>query len=214
MDSSVAIISLNIGMPKVLEYGESQEVRTGISKTAIEETFLSRNGFQGDGVANTKFHGGTERAVCIYPFEHYILWEKKWNVKLPLPAFGENLTVTNMLESNVHIGDIYQLGETVVQVTQGRIPCNTINKHTGVDQLLNQIFEKGYTGYFCKVLEEGQVTKDSKLTLLEKEENEVSILFANQVYFHRKRDIEGIKKILQVDALADVWRQQLSSRLE
>ena len=75
-------------------------------------------------------------------------------------AFGENITVTNMLEQNVHIGDIFRLGDAVIQITQGRIPCSTITKRTDMPPLLKRMVETGFTGYLCRVLEEGTVRKD------------------------------------------------------
>ncbi len=211
---NIEIVSLSVGLPDTMKYGDNREMSTAICKENVDEVFLSREGFQGDGVANRKFHGGPERAVCVYSYERYLLWEKEFQVRLPSSAFGENLTVTNMLERDVCIGDIYQLGDAVVQVSQGRIPCDTISKRTGISNILGRIIEKGYTGFFCRVLKEGMVRKDSSIQLLKPHPKQVSILFANQVYFHRKNDVEGIRRILDVPELAKVWREILTARLK
>ncbi|MFC7443141.1 MOSC domain-containing protein [Laceyella putida] len=208
------LVNLHVGMPKTMEYGGNKEMRTGICKDPIEEVYLANEGFHGDGVANPTFHGGIERAVCVYPHEHYLMWEQEFQTKLPACAFGENVTATHLLERDVCIGDIYQLGEAVIQVTQGRIPCDTINKRTGIPTLMARIIEEGYTGFFCRVLQEGTVRKDSTIQLLEPHPLQVSVLFANEIYFHRKRDVEGIKKVLAVPELAKVWRELLGKRLD
>ena len=137
---------------------------------------------------------GSDRAVCVYPYEHYLLWEKEFKNPLPSSAFGENLTVTNMLEKDVYIGDIFRLGDAVIQITQGRIPCSTITKRTNNPSLLKRMVQTGFTGYLCRVIEEGIVRKDSKITLVESHPKQVSILYGNGIYFHNPKDVEGIKK--------------------
>jgi MOSC domain-containing protein YiiM len=211
-DRSIEIINFAIGLPKTMPYGNQKEMETGICKNKTEEAFLTKEGFCGDGVANLKYHGGPDRAICIYPHEHYRLWEQEFDISLPPSAFGENLTVTNMLERDVCIGDVYQLGEAVIQVTQGRIPCSTITRRMNVQGLLKRIAETGYTGYFCRVLKEGTVRHHSNIQLMKRHPQQVSILFANEIYFHRQTDVEGIKKVLEVQELANQWRESLAGR--
>ncbi|HDX9579521.1 TPA: MOSC domain-containing protein [Bacillus pseudomycoides] len=210
----IELIHFSIGKPKTIQYTENKEMTSGICKQLVEDAFLSTDGFQGDGVADLRFHGGADRAVCVYPYEHYDLWENEFRTSLPSSAFGENVTVTHMLEQDVCIGDIYQLGDAIVQVTQGRIPCSTISKRLGIPGILPRIVETGYTGYLCRVLQEGTVRKDSQITLLERHPHQISILFANEIYFRGQKDIEGMKKIIAVPELAEDWRKSLMTRLE
>ncbi|WP_028400782.1 MOSC domain-containing protein [Ectobacillus panaciterrae] len=212
--STIQLVYLSVGKPKVMKYGSGQEMTTGICKEAVEEVFLSKAGFHGDDVAHKQFHGGPDRAVCIYSHEHYTLWENEFGVQFPDAALGENLTVTHMLEKDVCIGNTYQVGEAIIQVTQGRIPCNTISRRVGIPEILGKIVETGYTGYLCRVLKEGYVRKDSPITLLARHPKQVSVLFANEVYFQRPKDADGIRRILEVEELADVWREKLEGRLE
>lgn len=204
---------LSIGLPKPMTYDTDKEIVTGICKEAVEEVFLTKDGFQGDGVADLRFHGGPDRALCIYPYEHYSLWEQEFGQTLSPAAFGENLTLTNMLERDVNIGDIFQIGDAVVQVTQGRNPCSTISKRTNLPLLLKRIIDTGYTGYLCRVIEEGKIRSDSKITLLQQHPKQVSILFGNQVYFHALHDREGINKLLDLPELAIQWRDSLIKRV-
>ncbi|WP_218280054.1 MOSC domain-containing protein [Verrucomicrobium spinosum] len=81
-------------------------------------------GFSGDEQADRKHHGGVEKAVCVYPVEHYEYWHEHLpELALPHGAFGENLTTSGLLESGVSVGDVYELGEAIVQVSQPRQPC-------------------------------------------------------------------------------------------
>ncbi|WP_438318624.1 MOSC domain-containing protein [Sporosarcina sp. FA9] len=208
------IKNFSIGLPKKMKYGEDKEVVTAICKETVEEAFLEKQGFIGDDVADLRFHGGPDRAVCVYSYEHYSFWEKEFGSPLPSSAFGENLLVANMLEQNVFIGDVFQIGEAVIQITQGRVPCHIINKRTSNEVLLKRMVETGYTGYLCRVINEGMVRHDSEITLIKPHPKQISIDFANQIFFHRPKDIEGIKKILEVSELAEEWQKPLLRRLE
>ncbi|RJS59341.1 MOSC domain-containing protein [Bacillus sp. PK3_68] len=209
----IELKNFSIGLPKKLTYGNGKEMETGICKQTVEEAFLTKEGFRGDGVADLRYHGGPDRAVCVYPYEHYSLWEKEFAIPLSPSTFGENLTVTNMLEKDVYIGDVFRLGEAVIQVTQGRIPCSTITKRTNNPALLKRMVQTGFTGYLCRVLEEGTVRKDSNITLLESHPKQVSILEGNEIYFRKPKDAEGMKKMLAVDELANEWKELLEERL-
>ena len=205
--------TLAIGMPRTLHTKEGKEFVSAIHKRQSTEVFLSIEGFQGDGIADTKHHGGPDRAVCMYPVEHYAIWEKEFDCALPPSTFGENLTVSGMLEEDICIGDIFKVGEAIVQVTQGRVPCSTISQRTGMPKLMKRMIQTGFTGYLCRVLEEGIIRFDSPITILQQDPQQVSILYANEVYFQRPKDREGLKRILEVDALAEEWKEMLKKRL-
>ncbi|MDQ0298910.1 MOSC domain-containing protein YiiM [Salibacterium salarium] len=204
---------LAIGLPKDMNHGENKQIRTGIQKQLVEHAYLTEHGFERDDVADKKNHGGPDRAVCIYPYKHYKTWEREFGVKLDKATFGENLTVEDMSEDDVYIGNTYKVGTAVIQVTQGRIPCDTINKRTGISTLLKRVIETGYTGFLCRVLKSGKVEADDELEIINTDSRRVSVLFANQTYFHDASNKKAIEKILTVDALAESWREKLTKRL-
>lgn len=207
------ILNLAIGKSKKYDWNKTTAL-SAIGKQRASELFLEKIGFVGDEVANTEFHGGPDRAVCLYPFEHYSKWEKEFAISLLLPSFGENITATGMLEKDVCIGDIFQVGEAIIQVTQGRIPCSTISSYNGVNQFLNRVYNTGLTGYFFRVLHEGRITLDSKILLVEPHPKKVSVHFANQILFHEQSNRKGIDKILEVNELAEVWKAKLTKLLQ
>ncbi|MCZ0874947.1 MOSC domain-containing protein [Peribacillus sp. AS_2] len=201
------IINLAVGKPKEYNWNSTKEL-SAIGKSFVQVVELKKSGFVDDDVANHKFHGGPDRAVCLYPFEHYSYWEEMFQKKLILPAFGENITATGMVEEQVFIGDIYEIGDTIVQVTQGRVPCATISKYNQEKQFLKKVVETTLTGYFFRVLEEGTIMFDSEINLVEKHPKEISVSFATQILFHQQQDKTSIEKILTVDALAEDWRKR------
>ncbi|QSB11116.1 MOSC domain-containing protein [Lysinibacillus sp. FSL K6-0057] len=214
MEKNIPMIhTLAVGMPKELVDSKGRSMITGIEKQRVQEVYLSSQGFEGDDVADKKHHGGPDRAVCLYPAEHYIQWEQELGKTLPTAAFGENLTVTNMLEADVCIGDIYKIGDVVIQITQGRIPCSTIDRYTEANILLKRLIETGYTGFLARVLEEGTICADSSIELVEKHPARISVLYCNEVYFKNK-DAIAMKQIQAVDALAEDWKEKLEKRIQ
>ena len=209
---NMQIKNLSFGKPKEYQWGNIVE-SSGIGKETSKQLQVKKQGIEGDDVANHDFHGGIDRAVCLYPFEHYAKWESDFNTKLKKPAFGENITAIGMLEKDVCIGDIYKIGGTVLQVTQGRVPCSTISKYNDVNLLLKQIVTTGLTGYFFRVLEEGVITEDSKIQRMEKHPEQVSVYHANHILFHHKENVEEIERILTIDELSKEWQQRFNQLL-
>lgn len=205
------IVDLFIGMPRQIK-NATGTFTSGIVKSPVAEAFLSGNGLIGDGVANEKFHGGPERAVCVYCYEHYPQWEQERGAPLERPGFGENLLVTGMLEKDVCIGDTYRVGEAVVQVSQSRNPCYTVSRRNEFDPMLNRLIETGYTGYFFRVLREGKIRVDSKIELLEKHPKGISVFETNRVLFTDVSNSSAVAELLELDALAEGWKDTLRRR--
>ncbi|WP_409347004.1 MOSC domain-containing protein [Paenibacillus sp. MBLB4367] len=208
------IISLNVGKPADVEH-QGKIVSTGINKSPVEtRLFLSAINFEGDGQADLKFHGGVDKAVCVYCYEHYPYWQQELERPLSFGAFGENVTVTGMLEPDVHIGDTFQLGDAVVQISQPRQPCYKLSVKYGKPDMPLKVQNAGYTGYYFRVLQEGFVSKDSRLVRIERDPNGVTIEYANRIMHHDKQDQDGIRRILAVSALSASWRKTLEKRLD
>ncbi|MNH96211.1 6-N-hydroxylaminopurine resistance protein [compost metagenome] len=211
--ASIEILSLNVGMPKQVQF-QQKDVSTGIFKTATDEALhLSFLNLEGDGQGDLVHHGGREKAVCVYPYEHYPFWENELKRPLEYGALGENLTIKGLLETDVCIGDVFELGKAIVQVSQPRQPCYKLTIRHGVPDMLLKVQQTGYTGFYFRVLEEGVVTKDDGLSLLHRHPKEITVSFANRIMHREKDNIEGIKQILEVEELSSNWRNTFLKRL-
>ena len=209
------IESLNIGLPKQERF-YGRELLTGICKVPVSgPLLLKRLGFEGDGVGDLNHHGGPDKAVCVYSTDHYPYWQETMGMKLPVAAFGENLSVANLREEDICIGDIFELGTALVQVSQPRQPCKTLAARYGRDDMIRLVVDSGYTGFYLRVLGEGQVEKGNMLILREGDPLRISIAFANYIYHHDNRNCEAINTILGVPALSGSWQrsfQELAKR--
>ncbi|RNB83110.1 MOSC domain-containing protein [Brevibacillus nitrificans] len=203
------IVYVSKGLPKNMTYN-GQEYLSGIWKEQTDELHVATQQIAEDDVANPAYHGGPDRVVCLYPFEHYAHWEKEFDQPLEKAAFGENVTAVNMREDQVCIGDVYQFGDAILQVSQGRYPCATINKRNHNNQLLKQIIAAGYTGYFFRVLQEGTIKSDSPIIQLSAHPAQVTVASIHHLYFHEKSpDPKVLARMLELEELATPWRKKL-----
>lgn len=201
------IESLNVGRP-VKEIFFGKEIVTGICKKPVTGPLhLGKTGFEGDGVGDLKHHGGPDKAVCVYGANHYPYWEKLLQAVPPQAAFGENFTLSNLDETLVCIGDIFQAGTASVQISQPRQPCSTLAARFGRKDMVRLVVESGRTGYYFRVLEEGVVERGNSLVLTERDRHGITVSFANKVYHHDRKNREGIEKVLAVEALSASWRE-------
>jgi MOSC domain-containing protein YiiM len=206
--------SLNVGLPKK-EIFDGKPITTGICKKPVSgQVTLRALGFDGDGVADSKNHGGPDKAICVYSLDHYPFWEKTLGVRLPAAAFGENLSVSNLKEDDVCIGDIFLLGTATVQISQPRQPCTTLAARYGRNDLVKLVINSGFSGFYFRVLQEGEVRVGAPLVLVEKDPNLISVSFANNIFHHDRKNREGIERVLAVPALSEAWQRSLRKMRE
>lgn len=211
------VASLQVGKPKPLAY-RGKHVESGFVKESVSEpVWLSGTNLAGDEQADKRVHGGVEKAVCVYPLEHYPYWEKRLERGLPEAAFGENFSTGGLTESNVCIGDVFRVGDrsrgSVVQVSQPRQPCFKLGARHGIPELVLWVQETGLTGFYFRVLEEGEVQVGDEIMLVERPHPEASVAEANRVMHHDKHDREGLERLAAVKELAESWRGKFEKRL-
>ena len=205
--------ALNIGLPKREAFGK-KELVTGICKQPVAgAVFLSKQGFEGDGVGDRTHHGGSDKAVCVYSLDHYPYWESMLGITMPAAAFGENLSVAGMHEDDVCIGDVYRIGTAEVQVSQPRQPCGTLAARYGREDLVRLVVDSGRTGCYFRVLREGEVRTGDVVMVVERDLRAVSITFANTIFHHDRKNREGIMKILSLPALSESWQRSFQELL-
>ena len=192
-----------------------REWTTAIYRRPTDEAvFLTETGFQNDEVGDKKNHGGPEKAVFCYTAAHYDEWESELGQEMAPGAFGENLAVTGLDESNVCIGDIYRLGEARIQVSQPRRPCwRPARRHRVIDLAL-RIEDSGRTGWYFRVLEEGHVTAGDRFGLLERPHPEWTIDACNAVMYKQTENLGLAENLRDLETLAESWKKTMQKRLD
>ncbi len=182
------LLSMNVGKVSPLFVKESEathRVVSGIRKQSQEMPVrVEPLGLAGDEQADLSVHGGLDKAVYLYPHEHYAFWNEarermlKQKSELSPGAMGENLTTVGVLETDLWVGDRLQIGEVIVEVTEPRSPCYKFGAVMGYAQAVKQMLQSGYTGVYLKVVQTGRLHAGALITLLPGR-REVSIVQIN-----------------------------------
>lgn len=208
------IQSLNVGMPVEVSYRD-KPLQTGIYKVPVSGPLpLTAAGLAGDGQADLVNHGGPDKAVCVYPSEHYAYWESWLGRKLDPAAFGENATTSGLLETEVCIGDIYEIGTALVQVSQPRYPCFKLSQKHGPADMPAEVLKTGYSGFYLRVLREGEIAAGSEVIKVASGEANATIARVLHLMGAGRGDKEGLREMLDVEALAAGIRDSFRKRLE
>ncbi len=152
------VVSVNVSLARTVPW-KGGTVSTGIYKEAVARRVPVRaTGLEGDEQADRRAHGGPRKTVYGYPGEHYALWRRELGrTDLAWGAFGENLTTEGLLEAGVHVGDRYQVGSAVLEVTQPRFPCYKLGIRFGDEGILPRFLRSGRSGFYFSVAREGDV---------------------------------------------------------
>ena len=177
-------------------------VASAIRKTRVSDldhpalVEITKLGVQGDEQADLSAHGGLEKAVYAYPAEHYSFWntlltrETKKTVSLQAGAIGENFTIEGLLETEVFVGDILQIGELEFSVVKLREPCFKFNAAMGYKGAVKAMLQSGFCGWYLRVNKTGLLAAGAEITVIPGA-RQISIAQQNQNLFkqHNQRDL-------------------------
>ncbi len=209
------IISTNIAKPTTIIFN-GQKVTTGIFKNPINTPiYLGKEAVKGDEVSDRNVHGGEFKACYLFSSKHYPYWEKLYpNLNWEYGMLGENLTVSGMDETHLIIGDIYKVGEALVQITQPREPCFKLGVKFGTQDVLKQFIEHGYPGTYVRILKEGFVKTGDHFELVEKAKNSLSTFAFFKLLFSNEKDQTLLKLALENDSIPLKKRMKLKAFLK
>jgi MOSC domain-containing protein YiiM len=134
----------------------------GMPKLPVESARVTREGVEGDCQLNRKYHGGPNRAVCVFSEELYA-WLREQGVDLTFGAMGENFTTRGIDLSALSKGARLRVGECIIEITDVRVPCNSLKKW---DQRFPKLIV-GRSGWVASVIEEGVAKAGDPIALLE-----------------------------------------------
>ncbi len=204
------IKSTNLARPVSVQW-RGKPITTGIFKSPVEgPVYLESDSVRDDIIADRRVHGGSDKACYLFSTDHYAYWQQKypgldWNWGM----FGENLTVEGLNEKSVCLGDIYEIGTALVQVSQPREPCFKLGIRFGTQAVLREFIDHGYPGTYVRILENGKVSAGDMMRLTERPESSVSIRDFFQLLYSQEKDQELLKIVLQLDALPQKKRDKL-----
>ncbi|MBT8311414.1 MAG: MOSC domain-containing protein [Flavobacteriaceae bacterium] len=208
------VIAANIAQPALIEWKGKKEY-TGIYKAAVDKAiFLGKEGVSGDAVADRRVHGGVDKACYLFSADHYDFWKAQYPLlDWDWGMFGENLSISGMDESKIRIGDVFQIGEALVEVSQPREPCYKLGIKFGDQKVISEFIDHGYPGVYVRVLEEGKVCKGDELILKKQSDSSLTVKDFFDFLYTREKDPKLLELILNTPALPEKKKNKLKRYL-
>ncbi len=209
------LLSVNVGLPREVEWN-GRMIRTSIFKTPVEGRVRVRKlNLEGDQQSDLSVHGGIDKAVYVYPSEHYSFWHEQLPAAdLPWGAFGENFTTEGALDdTTVHIGDRFRVGSAAFVVTQPRMPCFKLGIRFGRADIIKRFLRSGRNGFYFAVVEEGEVASGDSIKLLARDENGITVADIVNLYTADANNQDLLHRVTELPALPESWREYFRKRL-
>jgi MOSC domain-containing protein YiiM len=200
--SAARVVSVNRGREASLLIG-GEPARTAIDKQpAAGSVAIGKLGLDGDECADKVNHGGVDQALYVYGREDLDWWTERLGRELRDGIFGENITTAGIDISSALIGEVWQLGSALVQITAPRIPCVTFKSWLGEPQWVKRFAAAGKPGAYLRVLAEGAVRAGDGLTVLSRPDQAVTVTESMQAYYG---DCEIMRRLLAVEGRGGKW---------
>lgn len=212
---SGSIISVQIG--GITPLGP-QGVPSGFVKQPIDKPVMAGQfGLSGDEQADRRVHGGPDKAIYCYPFEHYTIWRAAMpaHAALFVPGgLGENLTTEGFDENDVAIGDVFRIGKATAQVTQPRQPCFKLALRFGDRQMIRAMVRSGFSGWYLRVLRPGLIRPGAPITVVDRSNPGWSIARFNHLINARNWTLQDAAELAELPGLARHWQEAARTLLK
>jgi len=208
------LLSINVSEPKTVSY-KGKNVITGIYKKPLQgPVSLRETSIDGDKQVDLINHGGLDKAVYAFPSEHYAFYNEHLRQgSHEYGEFGENLTTEGLVESGVHIGDQFQIGTSIIEVSQPRAPCFKLAMKTGTPKVVRLMLDSGKTGFYFRVIRMGLI-EAGEVKCVFKNEAAQSVEEIHNLVFFEIINVRELKRALLNPALGQSLQDEFSKRLE
>ena len=210
----VKLISVNVGLPReVIWHGRA--VQISIWKKPVQgRVRVATLNLDGDRQSDLSVHGGVDKAIYVYPSEHYPFWQGELpDAEVFAGAFGENFTSEGLLEDEVEIGDRLRVGTAEFIVTQPRMPCFKLGIRFERSDLVKRFLQSKRTGFYLAVQREGDVTAGDSIEFIDRSESGVTILDITNLYALDSQSQELLRRATELPALPESWKDYFRKRL-
>ncbi len=175
---------------------------------------VRRLNIDGDGQGDLGGHGGEQRAVMVYQVESYDFWRTYLRRDdLEAGQFGENFTISGLPDDEVCIGDRYRIGEAEFEVTQPRVTCFRVGMRLNEPKMPNLLVSQHRPGFYFRVISEGRVCAGDGIVRTRRGHHELSVADVDALLYLPNRDIELLRKVVEVPALSPGWQQSFRDML-
>jgi MOSC domain-containing protein YiiM len=210
-DDDALVLSVNVsGGLQMIQY-RGKWLKTGIYKHAVEGPVLVEGvNVRGDDQADRKVHGGAERAAYAYAHEDYLWWQGRLGMSLGHGKFGENFTLRGLDVSNALVGERWQIGRAVVQVTSPRVPCFKLGIAMNDQKFVKRFAEALRPGAYLGIVKSGEVAAGDPVEVIWKPDHKLTLKEMMRIYMFER---EKLGEML-VPELPQGWREWVLAETE
>lgn len=209
------LLSVNVGLPREIEW-KGRTVHTAIWKDPVHgRCRVGRLNLDGDGQGDLAGHGGEQRAVFVYQIESYRYWEEQLGrADFIHGQFGENFTIEGLPDDAVCIGDRYQIGSALFEVTQPRVTCYRIGIRMNEPRMPALLTSSGRPGFYLRVLQKGEVGSGDEIVKVSDGKERMTIAEINALLYSPDHARGRLERALRIDALSSGWRSSFEALLK
>lgn len=208
------LVSLNVGLPKDVSWN-GRTVHTGAWKAPVAGPRMVRTlNVEGDGQGDLEGHGGENRAVLVYQLDSYRYWSDVLGRQLLPGDFGENFTVDGLPDDKVCIGDRYQVGDALIEVTQPRVTCYRLGLRLAEPKMAALLVAHRRPGFYCRVLREGAVSPGEQIAKVVDGPESVTVAEVDALLYLPGHPHDALARALRIPALSRGWQMSLRALLD
>jgi ferredoxin-NADP reductase/MOSC domain-containing protein YiiM len=209
------LLSVNVGLPRDIEW-KGRTVHTAIWKQPVRGPCrVGRLNLDGDGQGDLAGHGGEQRAVFVYQIESYRYWQEHLKrTDFVQGQFGENFTIEGLADDAVCIGDRYQIGTAVFEVTQPRVTCYRVGIRMNEPRMPALLTSSGRPGFYFRVLREGEVSAGDEIVKAGEADERMTVAEINALLYSPNHPRDRLERALRIEALSPGWRASFEALLQ
>jgi ferredoxin-NADP reductase/MOSC domain-containing protein YiiM/ferredoxin len=209
------LLSVNVGLPRDIVWKE-RTVHTGVWKNPVTgRCRVGRLNLAGDGQGDLAGHGGEHRAVFVYQIESYRYWQEQLNRSdFVYGQFGENFTIEGLADDAVCIGDRFQIGTALFQVTQPRVTCFRVGIRMNEPRMASLLTSSGRPGFYFRVLREGEVAAGDEIVKVGEAQERMTVAEINALLYLPNHAGDRLERALRIEALSPGWRGSFEALLQ
>ena len=214
-DSVGTLLSVNVGMPKDVSW-QGRTVFTGVFKDSVSGTRrVGKLNVDGDGQGDLAGHGGEQRAVFVYQRDSYRYWERELGRDdFVYGQFGENFTIEGLGDDEVCIGDRYQIGSAIFEVTQPRVTCYRVGIRLNDPRIPALLVSHRRPGFYFRVLQEGEVQAGDEILRLASGPEEMTVVEVSGLLYLPGHPRQKLLRALRIPALSAGWQESFRALLQ
>ncbi|AIB44996.1 hypothetical protein H733_0175 [Haemophilus influenzae CGSHiCZ412602] len=209
------ILVIKVGQVETLTFSDGSQYESAIRKKTVPSVKIHSLGAEGNDVGLKKHHGGVDKSLFFMSADSFnelnTLLNKDFSY-METATYGENFVVSGLNEDNVCIGDRYQIGSTILEVSQPRKPCERLSKNTENENTRDIIYQTGLSGWYVRIIETGIIKQNDELKLLARPYPQITIRHLNRLLSSPENEAE-LEAALDIEVLAEAFKRSIRSQI-